>query len=56
MGDKSNVRRVFGYTTLFQPKKPVTRGEAAATLWYFGTEGEGISAVEAGKLKDSGNK
>ncbi len=50
-GEKSNVRRVFGYTTLFQPKKPVTRGEAAATLWYFGTEGEGISAVEAAKLK-----
>ncbi|WP_088241645.1 S-layer homology domain-containing protein [Calothrix rhizosoleniae] len=49
-GDKSNVRRVFGYTTLFQPKKPVTRGEAAVALWYFGTEGEGISAVEALKL------
>ena len=52
-GEKSNVRRVFGYTTLFQPKKPVTRGEAATTLWYFGTESEGISAVEAGKLIDT---
>ncbi|MDJ0675160.1 MAG: S-layer homology domain-containing protein [Calothrix sp. MO_167.B42] len=49
-GEKSNVRRVFGYTTLFQPKKPVTRGEAVTALWYFGTESEGISAVEAGKL------
>ncbi|NRB09275.1 MAG: S-layer homology domain-containing protein [Richelia sp.] len=51
-GEKSNVRRVFGYTTLFQPKKAVTRAEAAASLWYFGTEGEGISAVEAAKLKN----
>lgn len=50
-GEKSNIRRVFGYTTLFQPKKPVTRAEAAATLWYFGTQSEGISAVEALKLK-----
>jgi len=49
-GEKSNVRRVFGYTTLFQPKKPVTRGEAVTALWYFGTESEGISAVEAAKL------
>lgn len=52
-GEKSNVRRVFGYTTLFQPKKPVTRAEAAAALWYFGTQGEGISAQEALKLKRS---
>ncbi|AFZ27106.1 putative S-layer protein [Cylindrospermum stagnale PCC 7417] len=50
-GEQSNIRRVFGYTTLFQPKKPVTRGEAAAALWYFGTQGEGISAAEALKLK-----
>ena len=46
--EQSNVRRVFGYTTLFQPTKPVTRAEAAATLWYFGSEGEGISAQEIG--------
>ncbi|HAO13575.1 MAG TPA: S-layer homology domain-containing protein, partial [Planktothrix sp. UBA8407] len=44
--DNSNIRRVFGYTTLFQPKKPVTRAQAAATLWYFGFQGEGISANE----------
>ncbi|BAY09733.1 S-layer homology domain-containing protein [Calothrix sp. NIES-2098] len=50
-GEQSNIRRVFGYTTLFQPKKPVTRAEAAAALWYFGTQGEGISAVDALKLK-----
>jgi hypothetical protein len=51
--EQSNIRRVFGYTTLFQPKKPVTRAEAAAALWYFGTQGEGISAVDALKLKRS---
>jgi S-layer homology domain len=50
-GEQSNIRRVFGYTTLFQPKKPVTRAEAATALWYFGSQGEGISAVEALKLK-----
>jgi hypothetical protein len=50
-GEQSNIRRVFGYTTLFQPKKPVTRAEAAATLWYFGSQGEGLSAQEARKLK-----
>ena len=46
-GEKANIRRVFGYTTLFQPKKPVTRVEAATALWYFGTEAEGISAQDA---------
>lgn len=50
-GDRSNIRRVFGFTTLFGPKRPVTRAEAAAALWYFGTESEGISAQEALKLK-----
>lgn len=43
-GDMANIRRAFGYTTLFQPKKTVTRAEAAAVLWYFGYQGEGISA------------
>jgi S-layer homology domain len=50
-GEQSNIRRVFGYTTLFQPKKPVNRAEAAAALWYFGTQGDGISAADALKLK-----
>jgi hypothetical protein len=52
-GEQANIRRVFGYTTLFQPKKPVTRAEAAAALWYFGSQGEGISAVDALKLKQA---
>lgn len=46
-GDQSNIRRAFGYTTLFQPKKAVSRAEAAAALWYFGYQGEGQSAQEA---------
>lgn len=43
-GEQANIRRTFGYTTLLQPKKPVTRAEAAASLWYFGYQGEGESA------------
>ncbi|MBD2464249.1 S-layer homology domain-containing protein [Oscillatoria sp. FACHB-1407] len=46
-GDLSNIRRAFGYTTLFQPKKSVTRAEAAAVLWYFGSQGDGLSAKDA---------
>ena len=45
-GDKANIRRVLGYTTLFQPKKPVSRSEAAAALWYFGYQGDGLSAAD----------
>lgn len=52
-GEQSNIRRVFGYTTLFQPKKPASRAEAAAALGYFGTLGEGISAAEAVNVKRS---
>jgi len=37
----------------FNPKKPVTRAEAATALWYFGTQGEGVSAADALKLKQS---
>jgi hypothetical protein len=46
LGDLSNIRRSFGYTTIFQPKKPVTRAEAAAALWHFGTATDGISAQD----------
>lgn len=49
--EQSNIRRVFGYTTLFQPKKPVNRAEAAGALWYFGTSSEGMSAKDALQLK-----
>jgi len=50
-GDLANIRRVFGFTTLFQPKKSVTRAEAAASLWYFGLQDQGLSARDA---KDTG--
>ncbi len=42
--DLSNIRRSFGFTTLLQPQKPVNRAEAAASLWYFGTATDGLSA------------
>ncbi len=45
-GDKSNIRRAFGYTTLFQPQKPVTLAESISTIWYFGTN-DGRSAHDA---------
>ncbi|EAZ91091.1 S-layer homology domain-containing protein [Crocosphaera chwakensis] len=45
-GEQSNVRRIFGYTTLFQPNKGVTLAEAAASLWYFGYQGDGLSAED----------
>ncbi len=48
----ANVKRMFGYTTLFQPKKPVTRAEAAASLWYFGFQGDGITAPEVSSLNE----
>ncbi|NEQ70571.1 MAG: S-layer homology domain-containing protein, partial [Symploca sp. SIO2D2] len=49
----ANIRRLLGYTTLFQPKKAVTRAETAAVLWYIGYQGEGISAKEVQKLNSS---
>jgi hypothetical protein len=52
-GDQANIRRAFGYTTLFQPKRSVTRAEAAAALWYFGYQGDGLSASDAMKEKSA---
>ncbi len=46
-GERSNIRRAFGYTTLFQPKKTVNLGEVAIAIWYFGTDSEGLSARDA---------
>lgn len=45
-GDNANIRRVFGFTTLFQPQKTVTRAEAATALWYFGFQGDGRTVRE----------
>jgi len=53
--DRANIRRAFGYTTLFQPKKPVTRAEAAAVLWYFGNSSEGLSAQEVLQINKQDN-
>ncbi|MEG4585171.1 S-layer homology domain-containing protein [Microcoleus sp. MOSTC5] len=50
-GDLANIRRVFGFTTLFQPKKSVTRAEAAASLWYFGVQDQGLSAKDTLEAK-----
>lgn len=52
-GDLSNIRRAFGYTTLFQPKKTVSRAEAAAVLWQFGSQGNNLSAKDALQLSQS---
>jgi hypothetical protein len=46
LGDFSNLRRAFGYTILLQPEQAVTRAEAAAVLWRFGTQTEGRSAAD----------
>lgn len=54
-GDLANIRRAFGYTTLFQPQKTVTHAEAAAVLWYFGISGEGRSAADALTLSATGS-
>lgn len=43
-GEQSTLRRVYGYTQLLQPEKAVTRAEAAAALWSFGTQGETVTA------------
>ncbi len=44
--DFSNIRRTFGYTTLFQPDKAATRAETAAVLWRLGNQTEAITAAE----------
>ncbi|MGB3672213.1 MAG: S-layer homology domain-containing protein [Phormidesmis sp.] len=45
-GDFANIRRAFGYTTLFQPDKAATRAEGAAVLWRFGKMDEGVTAAD----------
>ncbi len=45
-GELANIRRLLGSALLFQPQKPVTRAEAAATLWFIGVAGEGYSAKD----------
>lgn len=46
-GEASNLRRVFGYTVLLQPKKVVSRLQAAATIWSFGFQDAVTTANDA---------
>jgi hypothetical protein len=45
-GDRSNIKRIFGYTTILQPQRTVTRGEAASALWFLGSQSDGLSAKD----------
>ncbi len=38
-GENANIRRAFGFTTIFQPQKPVTKEEVAIVLNRFGYQG-----------------
>jgi hypothetical protein len=51
-GEQANVRRAFGFTTLLQPQRSLTRAEAAAMLWFMGTQTEGRSAQDALRHRD----
>lgn len=53
LGDFSNIRRAFGYTTLFRPDKAVTRAEAAAVIWRFGSQTDGSSAAQVLSVKEA---
>ncbi len=50
-GDLANIRRAFGYTRLFQPKKSVSRAEAASVLWQFGSQDNSLNAKDALQFK-----
>ncbi|AIE75555.1 MULTISPECIES: S-layer homology domain-containing protein [unclassified Synechocystis] len=45
-GDQANLKRVFGYITIFQPQRSVNRGEAASALWFLGIQTDGLSAKD----------
>ena len=52
-GDRSNLRRSLGYTTLLQPQRSVTRAEAAAVLWSIGAEGAVLTVKDIRKSSSS---
>ena len=52
-GEFANLRRAFGFTTLFQPDRAVTRAEAAAVLWRFGGQTNGRSAADLRSMDNS---
>lgn len=51
-GEDSNIRRGFGYTTLFQPQKPVTYEDVARVLSVFGNQGDTRSLKEVKKAQN----
>ncbi|MBF2056827.1 MAG: S-layer homology domain-containing protein [Cyanobacterium sp. T60_A2020_053] len=40
-GENANIRRAFGFTTLFQPQKSVSKNEAGIVLLRMGNQGDG---------------
>jgi len=52
-GEASNLRRALGYTVLLQPKKVVTRSQAAATIWSFGFQDNVLTAADVLKREGS---
>lgn len=52
-GEASNLRRSLGYTILLQPKRTVTRAEAAATIWSFGFQDNVLTATDVLKIEAS---
>lgn len=50
----SNIQRAFGKIGAFRPKQPVTRSEAAATLWQIGQFGDRDQTFASAVLKKSG--
>jgi hypothetical protein len=52
-GDRANLRRMFGFITLLQPQKPVTRAEAAIALWYLGNQTDGMTARDVLTLPEN---
>ncbi len=50
-GEASNLRRTLGYTILLQPKRTVTRAEAAATIWSFGFQENVLNATDVLKTE-----
>jgi len=52
-GDRANLRRMFGFITIFQPQRPVTRAEAATALWYLGGQTDGLTAQDVLKTPEN---
>jgi hypothetical protein len=46
LGERSNLRRAFGFRVQLQPQQTVSRIEALASLWFFGTATDGRSASQ----------